>query len=67
MAVQFDSTPRAVADDSNVAVTLGAGNPGGGVGVRVLVDDTVIVSKEAALRHLQTVMEVITKRTWPVA
>lgn len=67
MSVQFDSTPRAVADDSNVAVTLGTASLGGTIAVRVTVDDAVINSKETALRHIQTVMDMIVKSTWPVS
>lgn len=67
MAVQFDSTPRAVADHSNVATTLGVGAIGGGIAVRVIVDDAVITSKETALRHLETVMDAITAAPWPVS
>jgi len=65
VAVQYDSTPRAVADSSNVAVTLGVASLGGTVGVRVIVDDLVVTSKDAALRHLDTVMMKIEAGTWP--
>jgi len=67
MSVQYDSTPRAVADDSNVATTLGAASLGGTIAVRVIIDDSVIGAKDTAIRHLQTVMDVILKQTWPAA
>ena len=67
MAVQYDSTPRAVADDSNVAVTLGVGGLGGTIGVRVIVDDAVIGSKEVVLRHLDTIADMVVKQTWPAS
>lgn len=67
MSVQYDSTPRAVADDTNVVTTLGAASLGGTIAVRVIVDDAVIGSKDAVLKHLTTVMDVVTKQTWPAS
>lgn len=67
MSVQYDSTPRAVEDASNVATTLGAASLGGTIGVRVIVDDAVMTSKAEVLRHIDTVVQVITEQTWPAA
>lgn len=67
MSVQYDSTPRAVEDASNVVTTLGAASLGGTIGVRVIIDDSVIGSRTAALHHLETVMDTITKQNWPAA
>lgn len=67
MSVQYDSTPRAVSDDSNVVVTLGAASLGGTIAVRVVIDDAVITTKEAALLHLRTAMDVITRQNWPAS
>lgn len=67
MAVQYDSTPRAVADGSNIAVTLGAASLGGTIGVRVVVDDAVLTTREQALLALEQIGEAITKKTWPAA
>lgn len=65
MSVQYDSTPRAVEDGSNIATTLGAASLGGTIGVRVTVDDAVLTSKEQALAALGIIAERITKQTWP--
>jgi len=67
MSVQYDSTPRAVEDGSNIATTLGVASLGGTIGVRVIVDDAVLTSKEQALMALGTITEAIIKRTWPAA
>lgn len=65
MSVQYDSTPRAVEDGSNIATTLGAASLGGTIGVRVTVDDAVLTSKEQALMALETIAERIARQTWP--
>lgn len=67
MSVQYDSTPRAVEDGSNIATTLGVASLGGTIGVRVIVDDAVLTSKEQAVAALETITEAIIKRTWPAA
>lgn len=67
MSVQYDSTPRAVEDGSNIATTLGAASLGGTIGVRVTVDDAVLTSKEQALAALETIAERITRQTWPAS
>lgn len=65
MSVQYDATPRSVADGSNIATTLGAASLGGTIGVRVIVDDAVLTTKEQALMALEIVCDRITKQTWP--
>lgn len=67
MSVQYDSTPRAVEDGSNIATTLGVASLGGTIGVRVIVDDAVLTSKEQAVAALETVTEAIIKQVWPAA
>ena len=67
MSVQYDSTPRAVEDGSNIATTLGVASLGGTIGVRVIVDDAVLTSKEQAIAALETVKEAIIKQVWPAA
>lgn len=67
MSVQYDSTPRAVDDAGNVAITLGTASLGGTIGVRVTVDDAVLASKEQALLALDTVRQKIIEKTWPAA
>jgi len=65
MSVQYDSTPRAVQDGSNIATTLGAASLGGTIGVRIIVDDAVLTSKEQAIMALEQIGELIVKQTWP--
>lgn len=67
MSVQYDSTPRAVEDGSNIATTLGVASLGGTIGVRVIVDDAVLTSKEQAIAALETITEAIIKQVWPAA
>lgn len=67
MSVQYDSTPRAVEDGSNIATTLGAASLGGTIGVRIIVDDAVLTSKEQAIMALEQIGELIVKQTWPAA
>lgn len=65
MSVQYDSTPRAVEDGSNIATTLGAASLGGTIGVRIIVDDAVLTSKEQAIMALDQIGKLIVKQTWP--
>lgn len=67
MAVQIDSVPRPQNDITGLTVTLGAGNPGGGIGVRVLIDDTVITSEVDALLALTAISNEISRRNWPIS
>ena len=68
MAVQIDQIPRALGDGTGMTFTLGAGNPGGGIGVRVLIDDTVVLSAQDAAVILDNIAQrVISSKTWPVS
>lgn len=67
MSVQYDSTPRAVEDGSNIETTLGAASLGGTIGVRIIVDGAVLTSKEQAIMALEQIGELIVKQTWPAA
>lgn len=67
MSVQYDSTPRAVEDGSNIATTLGAASLGGTIGVRIIIDDAVLTSKEQAIMALEQIGELIVKQTWPAS
>lgn len=67
MSVQFDVTPRSVADGSSIATTLGTASLGGTIGVRLTVDDAVLSSKEQVLQALTVLRDRVTKQTWPFA
>lgn len=67
MAVQFDSVPRPQNDSSGITVTLGVANPGSGIGMRVIIDDTVIASEQDAELALLAITRELRKRTWPVS
>lgn len=65
MSVQFDVTPRSVADGSNITTTLGTASLGGTIGVRFTVDDAVLTSKEQVQLALQNLQDRVTRQTWP--
>lgn len=67
MAVQFDSVPRPQNDNSGITVTLAVANPGGGVGMRLIIDDTIITSEQDAWLALRAINNEIRRRTWPVS
>lgn len=67
MSVQFDSTPRAVDDATNVAVTLGVASLGGTIGVRVIIDDAVLTSREQAYLAIYAITQLLNEKTWPVS
>ncbi len=67
MAVQFDNIGRPVTDAKSVTTTLGVANPGGGVGIRVIIDDSVLTSEMDAWLALRAINNEIRKRTWPVS
>lgn len=66
MAVQIDSVTRPRNDSTGVTVTTGVGNPGGGIGLRVIIDGTIITSEMDAWLALRAVNNEIRKRDWPV-
>ena len=64
MAKQFDYTRG----NDKIAVAKSAvGAIGGGIGVRVIIDDTVVTSKEQAVIALETAFQKIMEDTWPLA
>lgn len=67
MAIQFDSTPRAVDDATNVVVTLGVASLGGTIGVRVIIDDAVLTTREQAFLALNSIADLLNEKTWPVS
>ena len=67
MSVQFDSTPRAVDDAGNVAITLGTASLGGTIGVRVTIDDAVLTSREQAFLAIYAILHLLNEKTWPVS
>lgn len=67
MAVQFDSVPRPQNDNSGITVTLGVANPGSGIGMRLIIDDTVITSEQDAWLALRAISNEIRRRPWPVS
>lgn len=66
MSVYFDSTPRAVDDASNVAVQLGQASLGGTIGVRVIIDDAVLTTREQAYLAIYAILQLLNEKTWPV-
>lgn len=65
MAIQYDAVPRVGNDNTNIARTLAVGNPGGGIGVRLIIDDTVLTSKADVLQQITSLMETVIENTWP--
>lgn len=66
MGVQIDSVPRPQNDISGLSVTLGAGNPGSGVGVQVIIDDLVITSEADAFLAIESIKNEVGRRNWPI-
>lgn len=64
MAKRLDIAPGG---DKLAVAKSTVGNPGGGVGVRVLIDDTLITSKSAALLALTAIRQRVGEDTWPLA
>lgn len=67
MAVQYDAVPRVGNDNTNITRTLGVGAPGGGIGVRIIVDDAVLTSKNDVLQEVTSLMETIIEGNWPAS
>lgn len=67
MSVQIDSVPRPQNDISGLTVTTGVAAIGGGVAVRVIIDDAVITSEVDALLALKAIENEISRRSWPIA
>ncbi len=65
MAIQYDAVPRVGNDNTNITRTLAVGNPGSGIGVRLIIDDTVLTSKEQVLLTVTSLVETVIENTWP--
>lgn len=65
MAIQYDAVPRVGNDNTNITRTLAVGNPGGGIGVRLIIDDAVLTAKADVLQQLTSLMETVIENTWP--
>lgn len=64
MAKQFDIAPGG--DKIAVAKSTVA-NPGGGIGVRVIIDDALVTSKAASRLAVEAIRQRVTEDTWPIA
>ena len=67
MSVQLDASGRSQVDGSNVVVTLGTAGLGGTIGVRVTIDDAVVLSKAEAMLAIKSIGAAIYKQTWPLS
>lgn len=67
MAVQYNATMRVGNGNTGVNVVLGAGAPGGGIGVRVTVDDATLTSKEQVIICIESIVQAIIAQSWPAA
>lgn len=65
MAIQYDAVPRVGNDNTNITRTLAVANPGGGIGVRLIIDDTVLTSKTDARLAIISLLETVIENTWP--
>ena len=65
MAIQYDGVPRVGNDHATITRTLAVGNPGGGIGVRVIIDDVVVTSKAEALLMLEYLSVSALENVWP--
>jgi hypothetical protein len=63
MAKQFDAAPGA---DKLAIVKSTVGGLGGSIGVRVIIDDTLITSKTAAKLAVEAIRQRIGEDTWPI-
>lgn len=66
MSVQIDSVPRPQNDVTGLTVTTGVAAIGGGIAVRVIIDDAVITSETDALLALESIKNEISRRNWPI-
>lgn len=67
MSVQFDGVPPVGPDGTNVTLTTGVAAIGGGVGVRIIIDDAVVTSELQAHLIITALEDAISRNTWPVA
>ncbi|MCH4151448.1 MAG: hypothetical protein LKF30_05810 [Sphingobium sp.] len=64
MAKQFDYTRG---NDKLAVAKSTVGAIGGGIGVRLIIDDTVVTSKEQAALGVEIAIQKIIEDTWPLA
>ncbi len=64
MAKQLDYTRG---NDKIALAKSTVGAIGGGIGVRVIIDDTVLTSKEQAALGIEIAIQKIMEDTWPLA
>ena len=64
MAKQFDYTRG---NDKIAVAKSTVGAIGGGIGVRLIIDDTQVTSKEQALLGMGIAIQKIIEETWPLA
>jgi hypothetical protein len=64
MAKQFDYTRG---NDKLAVAKSTVGAIGGGIGVRLIIDDTVLTSKEQAALGVEIAIQKIIEDTWPLA
>lgn len=67
MPATYDVTARPVGDTSTVTVNPSASAVGGGVGVRILIDESVFNTREQVVIALEAVTREILRRPWPVS
>ncbi len=67
MAIQYNAVPRVGNDNTGITIVTGAGAPGGGIGVRITIDDTVLTSKADVLKAITSLMETVIENTWPAS
>ncbi len=67
MAIQYNAVPRVGNDNTNITRTLAVGAPGGGIGVRLIIDDAVLTSKEQVQLIVTSLLETVIENTWPGA
>lgn len=65
MAKQYDSPLSSTLKGNVTKTTVGA--IGGGVGARLIIDETVATSKQAVLQAGEAVIASIMEDTWPLA
>jgi len=64
MAKQFDYTRG---NDKLAVAKSTVGAIGGGIGVRLIIDDAVVTSKEQAALGVEIAIQKIIEDTWPLA
>ncbi|MFM7343886.1 MAG: hypothetical protein ACKO1J_00775 [Tagaea sp.] len=65
MAKQYDSPFRSTLKGNVTKTTVGA--IGGGIGMRLIIDETVATSRQAVLQAGEAICAAIMEDTWPLA